>query len=344
MIKFDYYHNYSLKLKKLTYIESNPLGLVNNGNTCFINSILQCLFYTTSLTDSFMNFNVDYNKNIKDRAMVSLYIDLLNNFLTSIHVINPFRLVKCIKSSSSEFNNSYQQDSHEFLLFFLNTLHSQIKTKVDMNLSGSVVTQSDQLVKESMEFYKKTYKDDYSFIISSFHGLQYHTFNCLCKPRHIFEPFMDHCLEVDTHSDVMQMLAEFFGKKNLDLCNVCKTSIKQSISLWNIPDYFIINLKRYKHNTNGTTNYNDKLITFPFKMNLNTLVSKDKKDPNNYMYRLYAVNYYTGNAQNGHYYSACKNLQDKWYLYDDANVKPIPITSNLVTKDAYILFYYRERI
>ena len=167
-------------------------------------------------------------------------------------------------------------------------------------------------------------------------------FICLCKKRCIFEPFLDHSLDTSTSCDLDQLLDSHFSDKVLEKCSTCTAPIKQTISLWGVPDCFIINLKRY----NNYGHLNDKLIQFPFTLDLTRHFSPDKKDPNNYICHLYAINYYIGNStgNNGHYYSACKNLQGKWYIYDDSDVKSVQGSSTLVTKHAYILFYYRERI
>lgn len=78
-------------------------------------------------------------------------------------------------------------------------------------------------------------------------------------------------------------------------------------------------------------------------LNLTEYISKDKKDPNNYIYSLYAVNYHSGNSRSGHYFSCCKNLNNNWYLFNDGDVSKIE-NSNILSKDAYILFYYRKFI
>lgn len=346
MLKFDYHKNYNLKVSKITYLNSIPLGLVNNGNTCFINSILQCLFYTTSLTDYLLNYTVDINKNIADKSLVSLYINLIDTFLTKKTVINPHRIVKCIKEKSENFNNFQQQDSHEFLLFFLETLHNQIKTKVNMNINGNVSDPSDKLMYDSFNVYKKFYEKDYSFVIKNFYGLQYCRLECVCKPRILFEPFVDIVLDLDSSDNLNGLLSEHFGKCTLDKCNECKRNINKTVKLWEPPNNLIITLNR--HYFSGETSFSEtnskKLINYPLSLDLTSLVSKDKNDDNNYIYKLYAINYHQGTQNSGHYFSACKNLQDKWYMYDDTDIEHINVMSNLVNKHAYILFYYREVI
>ena len=73
-------------------------------------------------------------------------------------------------------------------------------------------------------------------------------------------------------------------------------------------------------------------------------ISTDKNDKNHYIYSLYAINYHSGTANSGHYWSACKNLNNNWYLFNDGNVSKFHNINDLLTKDAYILFYHRKFI
>ena len=59
-------------------------------------------------------------------------------------------------------------------------------------------------------------------------------------------------------------------------------------------------------------------------------------------YDLYAVCNHIGNMNSGHYTAYCRNHRDgRWYSYDDTQVHPIS-ESEVVTKNAYMLFYCRR--
>uniref|UniRef100_A0A0K2SXQ8 Ubiquitin carboxyl-terminal hydrolase n=1 Tax=Lepeophtheirus salmonis TaxID=72036 RepID=A0A0K2SXQ8_LEPSM len=63
----------------------------------------------------------------------------------------------------------------------------------------------------------------------------------------------------------------------------------------------------------------------------------------NYMYDLYAVcNHHGSDLQGGHYTATCRNPTDGiWYSFDDVRTKSLS-KNEVVTKDAYILFYQRR--
>ena len=68
-------------------------------------------------------------------------------------------------------------------------------------------------------------------------------------------------------------------------------------------------------------------------------------ESNNNIYDLYAVcNHHGSDLQSGHYTATCKNPTDgQWYHFDDVHTRVLD-KRDVVTVDAYILFYQRRQI
>lgn len=66
---------------------------------------------------------------------------------------------------------------------------------------------------------------------------------------------------------------------------------------------------------------------------------------NHYMYDLYAVcNHHGNDLQGGHYTATCRNPTDgHWYTFDDMHTRKVD-ERDVVTQDAYILFYQRQSL
>ena len=57
-------------------------------------------------------------------------------------------------------------------------------------------------------------------------------------------------------------------------------------------------------------------------------------------YNLYAISNHIGNLDGGHYTAMSRHfIFNKWFRYDDSNIKEISDLSTLHTPTAYILFY-----
>ena len=101
-------------------------GLSNIGNTCFMNSILQCIFATAPLTKYFMT---DYSseKPIRTRRLADSYHTLLKNArLSRGGSIAPSELKQQISRVARQFSGYGQQDAQEFLRFLLDGMHNEL--------------------------------------------------------------------------------------------------------------------------------------------------------------------------------------------------------------------------
>ncbi|NXH71369.1 UBP31 hydrolase, partial [Hydrobates tethys] len=154
-------------------------------------------------------------------------------------------------------------------------------------------------------------------------------------------------------------------------CPHCKQLQQGSItlSLWTLPDVLIIHLKRFRQEGDRRMKLQN-MVKFPLSgLDMTPHVVKRSqsswslpshwspwrrpyglgRDPEDYIYDLYAVCNHHGTMQGGHYtgeypaiLSYCKNSVDgQWYCFDDSEVQQL--SENEVCKQtAYILFYQRR--
>lgn len=87
-------------------------------------------------------------------------------------------------------------------------------------------------------------------------------------------------------------------------------------------------------------NKNNILIKFPIE-NLdleNYIFGPDKLYSK---YDLFAINQHYWEKEGGHYNAICKNIDGKWYNYDDSFVSNISAL-DINNRAAYILFYRKK--
>ncbi|XP_025772633.1 ubiquitin carboxyl-terminal hydrolase 31, partial [Puma concolor] len=147
-------------------------------------------------------------------------------------------------------------------------------------------------------------------------------------------------------------------------CPHCKQLQQGSItlSLWTLPDVLIIHLKRFRQEGDRRMKLQN-MVKFPLTgLDMTPHVVKRSqsswslpshwspwrrpyglgRDPEDYVYDLYAVCNHHGTMQGGHYTAYCKNSVDGlWYCFDDSDVQQLS-EDEVCTQTAYILFYQRR--
>lgn len=353
--EYDLHANYNMILDKNKYKGQGLTGLVNLGNKCFLNSILQCLSNTLKLTDYLLSAKYrsddpeQSNKRKKEYYIVLSYLNLLINIWDTNQVLKPKSFVENISKFIKKYFTLEQQDSHECLMYILDFLHIGLGYEVEVDIQGTVKNENDKLIKQSLEQWKTFYEKRYSFIIETFNGMFYNKITCnnCKKDENVFEPF--NCISVNVNDNFINLencLDDYFFKAeniptwNCESCDTNPSGCSKEIKAWTFPDYLIIHFKRFENNGKKI----NKIIDFPKDdLDLTKYISPQKADPNNYIYSLYAINYHSGNSESGHYWSVCKNLNNNWYLYNDSDITKFT-NQSILSKDAYILFYHRKYI
>ncbi|XP_026100651.1 ubiquitin carboxyl-terminal hydrolase 31-like isoform X1 [Carassius auratus] len=134
------------------------------------------------------------------------------------------------------------------------------------------------------------------------------------------------------------------------------------LSLWTLPDVLILHLKRFRQEGDRRVKMQN-MVRFPLiGMDMAPHVVKRSqsswslpshwspwrrpyglgRNPDDYLYDLYAVCNHHGNMHGGHYTAYCKNSVDgQWYCFDDSEVQPVA-DEDVCQQTAYILFYQRR--
>ncbi|KAL7986941.1 hypothetical protein Chor_005860 [Crotalus horridus] len=112
--------------------EKGATGLSNLGNTCFMNSSIQCVSNTQPLTQYFISGRHLYELNRTNPIgmkghMAKCYGDLIQELWSGTQKnIAPLKLRWTIAKYAPRFNGFQQQDSQELLAFLLDGLHEDL--------------------------------------------------------------------------------------------------------------------------------------------------------------------------------------------------------------------------
>eukprot|EP01041_Mallomonas_annulata_P000991 gene991-1939_t len=222
-------------------------GLYNQGNTCFLNSILQCLLYTPPLSQGLLDESLSniIFRNLSQRSVLRYYHKVVTDVWSSTpsKVVSPRLLVQNIRQVGRQFRPMRQEDAHEFLRQLIDTMHEEILKANNIKLSDGKISET-------------------SFISRIFGGHLRSELKCpLCPYKsHTYNHFQDLSLEVTGKiRSVTEALEAFMKKEKLDIgnewkCDGCKKKVAASkqLSIARSPPVLVLHLKRFAFgNTNG---------------------------------------------------------------------------------------------
>ncbi|EDV24928.1 uncharacterized protein TRIADDRAFT_50293 [Trichoplax adhaerens] len=300
-------------------------GLVNFGNTCYCNSVLQALYFCRPFREQVLM----YKSNNKKDSLLACLADLFKNISSQrrkIGVIAPKKFIAKLRKENDLFDNYMQQDAHEFLNYLLNTIADilQAATWVHEIFEGILVNETRCLCCESVS----------------------------CKD----ESFLDLSVDVEENTSITSCLKGFSSTETLRsdqkyYCEQCcgKQEAEKRMRVKKLPKTLALHLKRFKYveDLHRYTKLSYRVV-FPLEIKLFNM-SNDATNPDQ-MYDLFAVVVHCGSGPNrGHYISIVKS-HGFWLLFDDDAVEKIEpnamedfygLASETYKSSAagYILFY-----
>jgi ubiquitin carboxyl-terminal hydrolase 8 len=287
-------------------------GLINIGNTCFMNSALQCLSNIPQLTQWAQKQKPYSSTQTKD--IIHVYTSLIQSMWSGENnTMNPRDIKEIVSHSAPIFTDYGQKDSHEFMNSLLNAL--------ERTHCASIITKLFHIHTQSQVTCRGCTSIDTTDETT--------TFLPLPLPR-----------KTSYHEEILleNLINDYCLEDNLDgsyYCHSCTnyTQAKQKTNICSpLPHVLIIQLKRFPFD--GTF---QKLDTFVrYKLQYKNLISK------NDIYQLCAVSSHVGSLANGHYTTLARNhLMKQWYLFNDNRIDKIKMDA-VITSDAYVLVYLKS--
>ncbi|KAI9062559.1 cysteine proteinase [Trametes sanguinea] len=363
-------------------IQIGTSGLKNLGNTCYMNSTIQCLsatvpfarFFTDGRWKSAINMvNPMGTKGNLAAAFASILRDMWQGEGSTLSPVT-FRRSLC--SHAPQFSGSEQHDSQEFLSFLLDGLHEDLNRIIQKPQIVSTPEREAELerlpaqIASEQEWQIYRMRDD-SLVVDFFQGQYRNRMECLtCHGTSTtYNTFMYLTLPIPTtrgHSKVtLQQCIDAFVKEEImdhsDAwhCPHCKTLRKATkrLSLSRLPPVLLIHLKRFS----AKGPFTDKIETFvefPLKgldltnymppplppgMSAGSQISPDDPRCQQPPYR-YDLYGVTNHfgTLSTGHYTAFIASRGGWLYCDDSRVTSAD-AKDVVGKPAYILFYKRVK-
>eukprot|EP01130_Rhizamoeba_saxonica_P016315 TRINITY_DN7523_c0_g2_i1.p1 TRINITY_DN7523_c0_g2~~TRINITY_DN7523_c0_g2_i1.p1 ORF type:complete len:450 (+),score=106.38 TRINITY_DN7523_c0_g2_i1:59-1351(+) len=315
-----------------------PAGLVNLGNTCYMNSTLQCVRSVQELVFALREGSIS---NTPEHRIKQLLLEMFHKLDESKTPVVPYVFLATFRSLYPQFaemneGRYSQQDAEEFLTCLLNTLDLATSTEVRDNLGG--ILEDTISCEEAV---------DEEPIVS--------TTSFLKVPIHINQD------TTNIYSCLDNSLSEILVKNSPSLGR--EADYVRTSKFKELPYYLTVQFVRFfwkkKDNVRAKIT---KPIDFPFEIDLYNYCTDDLKesmdkyrivedeslpevvDPNKNVNGIYSlvsfVTHKGRTADGGHYVSYVKGDDDEWLMYDDDVVSVVSEESvRDITKGAGADYY-----
>ncbi|XP_027081275.2 ubiquitin carboxyl-terminal hydrolase 18-like isoform X1 [Coffea arabica] len=307
-----------------------PCGLLNCGNSCFANVVLQCLAYTRPLVAFLLKKGHRRECRRNDSCFLCEFQTHVERASESLHPFSPINILSRLPNIGGNLGYGKQEDAHEFMRFAIDTMQSVCLDEFGGERAVHPTSQETTLIQH----------------IFGGH-LQSQVICTKCNNvSNQFENMLD--LTVEIHGDsasLEECLDQFTAKEwlhgdNMYKCDGCNDYVMawKRLTVRHAPNILTIALKRFQSGRFGKLN---KRVAFPETLDLRPYMSET--GGNNDIYKLYAVIVHVDmlNASFfGHYICYIKDFRGKWYRIDDCKVVRVDL-DEVLSQGAYMLLYSR---
>ena len=316
-----------------------PIGLRNVGNSCFANSVTQCLLHMEPFANYFLRGMSHAESGECSKAGEWCPIceteDLVRGYYgCGKKVFSPRSFLENIEEIGAHFIFGDQEDAHDFLVEWLDSI------QVVMAKEAATSDGRKKLDQRSEET---------SLIWQIFGGYTRGEVRCECGfVSKTFQGFLTLELQISHGIRSLEGALDAYTESeelsgdNQYKCDHCKRKRDAEVSsmLEIGPNVLMIALKRFSYFGFGKINTQ---VSFPETLDLSPYMAEDSEDREDLGYSLHAVIVHISRFSSAGHYIAFVKKGDQWFKCDDSSITPVDV-GTVLRQNVYMLMYRRDKI
>ena len=341
-----------ISLGKIKEVNENndrkPKGLLNLGLNCYMNSLLQCLYYIKELREFFIE---EKDKFKEDQKICKAFAEIMNGLKNDVKdYFEPREFKRIMGEANSLFLGCKAADVKDLFFNLIDIFLSELSNDNDNDNKSIYSIVSFSLKKNIFEQNLKDIDQD-NIINKLFIGYYETIYYCSQKRTNIYSFQADSFIIFD-----LGKIQTYFGTDKLSIescfkyyyreqenssfyCKKCRKTHngKANEKIYRPPKILVLILDR----GHGKTFKGE--VEIKIELDLKNLIDEEKYDYSS-LYELICVSTHEGeSSSNGHYTARCLADNNKYYYFSDKDVKEIN-KDNLFKNEPYLLFYKQIEI
>lgn len=314
-------------------------GLQNLGNTCSINTLIQCIGHCNPLREWLLS---EQSHRIQNKQENVLYLSsetarVVHEMWVEKKSLAPIRFLKTLYSAfEGMLQQGEQLDLSELWMLMVDKINSEVGTHTNYpEIEGN-----PQDIETFVTSWKKYNEKCMSMWLQTVQGWTVTRIQCnhCMHEVKMFEPFSSLGLDIHgSQGSFHGMFNTMFQKEELPerSCDHCSklSSATRYTNICMYPKVLSIYLKRFEVTPTGHARKIGDPVEIPLRLRFS--------GTQNTTYTLSSIGNHVGNLQGGHYYAIARNEDQTWTTYDDIQISPIEDISLVLknNRESYMLFY-----
>lgn len=326
-------------------------GLLNLGNTCFLNAVLQAFLLCPSLEDAVQaRVRSESKKGALVAALRHFYADMKSSQAVYRPVGVVSALVNTVRACGDDWYQPRQQaDAAECIQYLLDGVHDAVYRQVRITVHGEASTAEQTSQMRALQSWSQFFSKEYSPIVQHFYGQYQIRITCqTCKNvSERYEPWLMLKAPIPGGDKVGSDVPTFeacldaaFAPEMIPdyACDHCKSAqaAVMTTRISKLPNILLFTFKRFTNagaKIRGQVDWDLNALSLRPWMAFSRCPFSDK--PVTGKFRTFAVIEHLGSGRGGHYRMYART--STWQEWDDESVRPVA-EDRVISADSYVIF------